>query len=296
MRGVWRKTGILALVLVLASPSSQAFTLVISSGLKGWDASILPIHYNPSGCGDLAQADLESAIDAAVALWNSVPMSSIRLKRGRISTSSASDFNADPIAIYDSPVILCSPTFGVDSGLDPSLSLGIEEIVPALTRPAALDGRLVFAPMLLNSAVGAAANIANFTQEKRTIIIAHEIGHMLGLGHVSDPASLMFFNVSDKGLLALSRDDAEGVTYLYPRQEPFAGEFMGCGTVAAISGRSGGPGGDSGTGNDGGTAPLSWMALFMACFVMSRLRFSRLSLSSAASPQAPGPLEAGAWR
>jgi len=288
-----------ALALV---PRAEAFTLVISSDLKGWDASILPVHYNPTDCS-VSQAQLESAIDSAVALWNSVPMSSIRLRRGRVSTSSASQFTADPIAIYDSPVILCSANFGEESGLDNAQGDGgIDNLVPALVRPAAFEGRLVFAPMLLNSSPAGTANIANFTQEKLTIIIAHEIGHMLGLGHVSDPASLMYFNVSDKELLALSRDDAEGVTYLYPRQEPFAGEFMGCGTLAAVSGRSGGSGaGGGGSGSGGGVgnpyAPgpgvsmpltgmherspaafagsaLSWLALFVACFMISRLRLS----------------------
>jgi hypothetical protein len=262
----WR--GVAASTLLFSASlypaSARAFTLVISSDLKGWDASVLPIHYNTTDCS-VSPARLEAAIDRAVALWNSVPMSSIRLRRGRVSTSSASDFNSPTIAIFDSPVILCSQNFGFDSGLDDLMgSDGINDLVPALVRPAAQEGRLIYAPMLLNSS-GGTADVAGFSDEKLAIIIAHEIGHMLGLGHVSDPASLMYFNVSEKELLALSRDDAEGVTYLYPRQEPFAGEFMGCGTLAVVSGR-GGPGEGQGR-----SAPWSWLALFVACYLITLL-------------------------
>jgi hypothetical protein len=123
--------------------------------------------------------------------------------------------------------------------------------------------------MLLNSS-GGAADIAGFTDEKLAIMISHELGHVLGLGHVSDPASLMYFNVSEKELLALSRDDAEGVTYLYPRQEPFAGEFMGCGTLAVVSGR-GGPG--EGLPANHRFSSFSWMALLLSCWWISRFRY-----------------------
>ena len=287
----------LTVIAALLPSTANAFTLVISSDLKGWDASILPIHYNPADCS-VSPARLEAAIDRAVALWNSVPMSSLRLRRGRVSSSSAGNFNSPTIAIFDSPVVLCSMNFGMESGLAETGTEGIDDLVPALVRPAAQEGRLIYAPMLLNSS-GGAADIAGFTDEKLAIIIAHEIGHMLGLGHVSDPASLMYFNVSEKELLALSRDDAEGVTYLYPRQEPFAGEFMGCGTLGVGSGPSSGlwPRSDSGlwpgSRSNGSAAAgealrafreigsggslLSWLMLLLSCFLISRLRFSEPS-------------------
>lgn len=235
----------LSFALLLAAPSAHAFTLQ-SAGLRGWEASILPIKLNPAKCG-LAEPEMAALIEEAIALWNSIPSSSLRLEYGGASSSVASDFAAaSPSLIPDSPVILCSDDFAVESGLTGvgagDISL-IHDTVPALVQTGTVASSLVYAPMILNATTNGQASTLALTRNQLKIILAHEIGHMLGLGHASQSSALMYYNVTAKTALALSSDDIAGIAYLYPRNEPFAGEFWGCGTLRNVGGPMSGGGG-----------------------------------------------------
>ena len=65
----------------------------------------------------------------------------------------------------------------------------------------------------------------------------------------------MYFNATNKTELSLAQDDMDGVTSLYPRQEPLSGQFLGCGTVER-------PGG----GGFGQWPLLGELALWMAAY------------------------------
>ena len=57
--------------------------------------------------------------------------------------------------------------------------------------------------------------------------LAHEIGHAFGLGHTSISDALMFYATMDKRV-ALGQDDIDGMTYLYPAEQP---KVLSCGSV-----------------------------------------------------------------
>ncbi len=239
---------LLCFTLLFVGLPAQAFTLQ-SSGLRGWEASILPIRLNPDKCG-LSEPELVALIEEAIALWNSIPSSSIRLEYGGLSTSVASNFAAaSPSLIPDSPVILCSDDFAVESGLTTNGAgdIGlIHDTIPALVQTGTVDSSLVYAPMILNATTNGQASTLALSRNQLKIILAHEIGHMLGLGHASQSSALMYYNATAKTTLALSSDDIAGVAYLYPRNEPFAGEFWGCGTITKIGTKMGGTSGGGG--------------------------------------------------
>ena len=67
---------------------------------------------------------------------------------------------------------------GCDIRKDPALK-AVNEVVTHLGRSSHSEGVIRIAP-----------NIASTEEFRR--ILAHELGHMLGLQHVSDPAALMF--------------------------------------------------------------------------------------------------------
>lgn len=65
------------------------------------------------------------------------------------------------------------------------------------------------------------------------VVLAHEIGHILGLGHSHDSNALMYFDASAKNTLRLAQDDIDGLTYLYPRDELGGDNLLGgCGRIS----------------------------------------------------------------
>ena len=76
--------------------------------------------------------------------------------------------------------------------------------------------------------------------DELVIVIAHELGHVLGLGHSADPSALMYPTVSRRGSPVLSLDDLEGLRYLYrPRPEDDGG--LSCARIAPEDGPRAGP-------------------------------------------------------
>lgn len=84
-------------------------------------------------------------------------------------------------------------------------------------------------------------NISDTTDAQLNVAVAHEMGHIFGLGHSSAESALMYSSLGRKENLSLSQDDIDGMTWLYNRVEPGDG-FLGCGTLSAGSGNGGGGG------------------------------------------------------
>ncbi len=194
---------------------SQAFTLVLPD-VRGWQVKELSFRTNYSACGDIAKADLDSAIDDALAVWNEVPTSFLRIKRGE-ETSEVGAVNSSP------PIIQCDNT-------NSDISVGEEDFVPGIGFPAAQNGHMVAGYLALNKN-GGLADISSTTQTKLRIVIAHEVGHILGLGHTGHAPSLMYYSIGDKKYLRLSQDDVDGISFLYPRNELGGDGLFGCGSV-----------------------------------------------------------------
>ena len=110
--------------------------------------------------------------------------------------------------------------FGADNRI-----LGLS--VPINTTSFAIKGSVV----LLNDKLG--SPLGDYNKEQMIAVIAHEIGHAIGLGHTSKDANLMYFNVVEKRD-RLGFDDIAGVTYLYPSDSVFGT----CASVAPIGGTS----------------------------------------------------------
>lgn len=213
-------------VITFASWAS-AFTLnMTSSELLGWDAQVLRFYVNATGC-TITEDELNTSIDAAIELWNSVSTSGIGVERGYTSTfTAASAFAGDAT---DTPLIAC------DDNL--SSTLGIEtNNIPGVTRILTENLRVNYGVLLLNAESGKSAEISQISKTKLNVVIAHEIGHVLGLGHTSDENALMYYKATYKEDLALSLDDVDGITYLYPRSEPGDSNILGCATITDSEG------------------------------------------------------------
>ncbi|RZA07792.1 MAG: matrixin family metalloprotease [Proteobacteria bacterium] len=201
-------------IIFLLPSLAWAFTF-LTDGMKGWERDEINFHFNPAGCS-LPAEEIEAAIDEGIRAWNRVPTAKLRLRyEGR----------SEQTGQQEEPLIEC-----VTAGLDESLGV---------TRIFTVNRRIYRGYIQLNSDPSADSNIANYRGERLSIVLAHEMGHALGLGHSASEAALMHYTIAGKQELLLSQDDIDGVSFLYPRKEPEDG-MLGCGSLSPPGGGSGG--------------------------------------------------------
>lgn len=217
------------ILFLLTFSTAEAFTLNNNFGASFKKNKVNVYVAGDSVCTGITQADLESLVGPAVDdFWNEVPTSRLRLK--------ASGFS-NPIPTVDiNTATLCSPTDtacinGATSSILPPvdgivISCNNEpknfnggNAVVAVTVPNSFSGKKIKGAVIL---INDNANIAGdglraLSQKDRIGVIAHEIGHAIGLGHAKEdePEALMYFKVVDLRT-SLGQDDIDGVTYLYP--------------------------------------------------------------------------------
>ena len=231
----------------MGAAPSLAFTLISSQITGGWNIDTLAFDVNETSCSALgvSVSDLEADLDAAIELWNRAPTTSLKLARGTAVTSGNTGTNP--------PHIVCN------SGVITS-----PDVVPGEALLSTLQGgRPASGYIQINGDSTKAAYYPKLTATQRQIVLAHEMGHILGLGHAEKDYALMYYDISSKQYLNLSQDDIDGLTWLNPRDELKGGMF-GCGSLIDVSKRpppGSGPGGMLGMGG-----------FFLFAFLISRAR------------------------
>lgn len=248
-----------SLAFVFSPSPAAAFTLNGFDG--GWRGSTLKVNVNPANC----PAGTLSRLDEAFSLWNSVAASDLKLEMGS-TNSSTTPAQVQAKTATDAPVVVCDPNFGTTTGADPDSVLGA-----AYTRN---DGSfIVNGGLILNVESGSTGHIGGQNSTRQAVIIAHELGHVLGLGHSQVAPALMYYDIGSKENLTLAQDDWDGMAYLYPRDElGHLGGIAGCGLTAAL--RGGGAGGSRG-GGSGSPAGGAGMWLLLSMMPLAAYAFSR---------------------
>lgn len=210
--------------ILLFTLCSQAFTINSStnSNLQGWANSEIEFLINDSSCP--SSVDVQGIMAEAVEIWNNVSTSSLKVKIGGTTTSTT---------YADKPTVYCETNFaGLSGSPDPNYVPGAAAVIGS-------TGSITHGLFFLNASAGL-ANIANFDRTTLKIIFAHEIGHILGLGHSESLNALMYYDASEKKNFRLSQDDIDGVSYLYPSNELSDSKIAGCGLVKNLPPPSGG--------------------------------------------------------
>jgi hypothetical protein len=207
-------SALMAGLVLLAQSLSMAFTLNSSNdpSLRGWASPDVQFLLNPTNCP--AGVDVAEIVTAAASVWNNLPQSNVKVSYGGTTTSTT---------YSSSPTVYCETNFQSVTG-------GDSNSVPGVGGVQASGGQITSGILILNAS-GGRANIASYNSTVLSIILAHEIGHVLGLGHSEYSYALMYFDASAKTTLTLAQDDMDGMSYLYPRDELGKDKMMGCGLI-----------------------------------------------------------------
>ncbi|HXH31046.1 MAG TPA: matrixin family metalloprotease [Bacteriovoracaceae bacterium] len=217
-----------ALVLFfLLTAQAEAYTLNNNFGGAFKDSNVDVLVDEQTTCPNvgLTVYELQDIVSEAVEnFWNKVPTSNLRL--------SAAGFSAPVANISDGK--LCSATD--DACISAAMSAGnlippVNEIiiacntlntnfgganVLAVTIPNKFSGKKIEgAIILLNE--DPSSSFSNLSRDDKVSVIAHEIGHAIGLGHAEpDHDEALMYYRTVKLRRNLAQDDMDGVSYLYP--------------------------------------------------------------------------------
>lgn len=203
--------------IFLFSTLSQAFTLNSTNNpnFKGWNTSEIEFAINASNCP--ANINITSLMEDSFKVWNSVATSKLKLK---VTGTTTSTTLSNPVTVY------CETNFGS--------IIGDINSIPGAAQVSTSGNYAVAGLITLNASSGL-ANIANFNANILKITLAHEVGHILGLGHSHDRSALMYYDGSYYVNMSLGQDDVDGITYLYPRNELSGDKALGCALVKNIN-------------------------------------------------------------
>lgn len=209
------------LIAVVVSFPAFSFTLNSSSNpdFKGWASPNIDFAINTTNCPPGVQGLIESAFD----VWRNVASSKVQVRLVGTTTSTTA---ANPTTIY------CENDFATVIAGGGPVNPADNDSVPGVAILNPPNAEYATGGLLILNTSSGAANIGSYNPTLVQIVLAHEIGHILGLGHSEDTSALMYFDASAKGTLNLSQDDIDGITYLYPRNELDGDNlFGGCGRV-----------------------------------------------------------------
>lgn len=209
---------------------SHAFTLN-NNASAAFEKDEVTINVDSNGCASLSVTPEEMLGYAEAAVekfWNTVPTSRLKLKRGAL-INAASAIRTDLICLTGTNCTP-NPALAVESNIliacnNNATNFSNTASVLGVTVPNNISGRnIVGALILIND--NASNTFESRSYDEKVAIVSHEIGHAVGLGHSPVDDSLMYYQ-SIPTRQRLGWDDIDGLTYLYPTEQPFSG----CGSV-----------------------------------------------------------------
>jgi hypothetical protein len=218
----------LSVIVATFFSKAQAFTLNNTVNLA-FKSSEVKINVAQGFCTNLGISETELlsiAEDAVDEYWNKAPTSRLKLRKGSLSSVSTnfhtglicnSGTNCVPnsaLAVSSDILISCNNN---SSNFSSNSVLAVT--VPNNTTSTDIVGSLI----IINDS--SSNQFASKSRDEKISIIAHELGHAIGLGHSPVKDSLMYYTVVPQRQ-SLGQDDIDGVTYLYPKQQPIS-----CGTI-----------------------------------------------------------------
>lgn len=223
---------ILSIICTLLVTDIFAFTLNNSVGAS-FPENEVKVNVTNASCSNIGIASsriLELASVAVDRFWNTVPTSRLRIERGSV-LSLSSDFETDTLcssglssSCTPNPVLIHSQDIVISCNQNTSNFPGSNDVLALAVPNNISNGEIKGATILLNDT--ASTGLTGKSDDEMIAIIAHEIGHAIGLGHSRFAKNLMHYE-SSSSRIYLGEDDVYAITYLYPTKQPIAG----CGSI-----------------------------------------------------------------
>lgn len=214
--------------------SNFAFTLNNNLNLS-FDEDEVPVYVARGLCDNIGitEEELVSIVSEANSkYWNTVSTSRLKLTNGGLLSVSA-DFGSEALCTGSGSSCTVNPLLVFSRGILIACNEDTTSNFPnsgllAVTVPTSTSGKSIKGSVLLLNDTASNA-IEDKSRDEITALIAHELGHAVGLGHSPVRDSLMYY-LSIPTRRNLGWDDIDGLTYLYPKKPE-----VGCGTVAHLN-------------------------------------------------------------
>lgn len=231
------------LSFLLLNFSAFAFTINNSAGARFENDQVYVDVADNSTCSNAGVSPndlLDMAQEGADKFWNTIPTSRLNINRGQLKSVDANFLTGllceNPSRCASTPIPVVGENILIVCNSNPNNYLSGSSFNPGIlgvTLPINIANRdLKGSVIIINNASGSL--FSSLPREEMISVLAHEIGHAIGLGHSEKSANLMYYE-THKDRRKLGRDDIDGVTFLYPKKEGIMKAFKGaCGTVAVL--------------------------------------------------------------
>jgi hypothetical protein len=236
MEFILKTINIITFILLLFSASNaSAFTFSNSVG-AAFDQDVVTVNVNAAGCTNISTSNnlmLDIVKTSINRFWNKVPTSKLKMQVGTFTTVAAA-FKTDD---------LCTNPGNTTCDINAALLVSNNILITCNTSVNNFPSTNVLAAAVPNNISGqttiggivvindlVTSQFGSKTFDDQVAIVAHEIGHVLGLGHSPASDSLMYFRTVNYRR-SLGADDMDGITYLYPASQPIS-----CGTIELTNG------------------------------------------------------------